>query len=478
MKKIFILAGLLGILSLSSCNDFLNEELQGQYTSNNIFDNVESANLALTGVYNSLSFTSSSNFIWVFGDVASDDAVKGGSISDQTDIGLINDFNLRADNGILLTYWTFAYEGINRTNNVINGKFGSGVDEDTKAQMIAQAKFVRAYYYFNLVNIWGKIPLRLEPTSPSNLNLGLSEVSAIYAQIEKDLNEAAGVLPASYSNSEDKGKVTKGAVYGLLAKTQLYQKKYDECIKTVTEQIEPLGIYGLESNYSDLFKLGAENSKEVVFAIRHESRQNPGVGNSLNQWFAPLVENGYYFDAPTQNFVQAFSEKTVDDQTDPRLDASIGRPGQPWLNDNVFEAAWSSTGYLVKKYNQPLSEVPAGIKGDGGLPYMYMRYADIVLMKAESYAELGQLENAAQSVRIVRDRVNLPYIRPINQQQMVDVIRLERRREFGFEFHRFFDLMRWGKEAATTALGSNFVWSEPRFYFPIPQNELDSNNAI
>lgn len=478
MKKIFIFAGVLSLLLFSSCNDFLNEELQGQYTSQNIFDDVESADYALTGAYNSLSFTTSSNFIWVFGDVASDDAVKGGSISDQADIGLIDDFNVRSDNGIMLTYWTFAYEGVNRANNIISGRFGSGVTEEQKAQYIAQAKFIRAYYFFNLVNIWGKIPLRLEPTTPNNLNLKLSEVSDVYARIETDLNEAAEVLPASYSDAGDKGKATKGAAYGLLAKAQLYQKKYDDCIKTITEEIEPLGIYDLENDYADLFKLGAESSKEALFAVRHQTGKNPGVGNSLNQWFAPLTENGYYFDAPTENFVQAFGEKTVDGETDPRLDASIGRPGQPWLNDNVFEASWSPTGYLVKKYNQPLDQVEAGIKGDGGLAYMYMRYADIILMKAESYAELDQLDDAAIEVNKVRDRVNLPTIRPINKDQMVDVIRLERRREFGFEFHRFFDLMRWGKEAATTALGPSFIWAEPRYYFPIPQNEKDSNNAI
>lgn len=477
MKKILILAGLLGLLTFTSCEDFLNEELDGQYTSNNMYDTEESANDALTGVYNNLNFTSSSNMIWVFGDVASDDAVKGGNISDQTDIGLINDFNIKSDNGVLLTYWTFAYEGINRANNVINGKFGSGVSEEAKLQIIAQAKYIRAYYYFNLVNIWGKVPLRLEPTTPSNLDLALSEVSVIYTKIEEDLTDAA-ILPITYSDNADKGRVTRGAVYGLLAKAQLYQKKYGDCLKTITEKIEPLGIYGLETNYADLFKLGAENSKEVVFAIRHESMQNPGVGNSLNQWFAPLAENGYYFDAPTNNFVLAFSEKTVDGDTDPRLDASIGRPGEKWLNDNVFEAAWSSTGYLVKKYNQPLSEVAAGIKGDGGLSYMYMRYADILLMKAEAYAESGNLDDAAQALKLVRDRAKLPYIRPINQGQMIDVIRLERRREFGFEFHRFFDLMRWGKETATQALGASFVWQEPRFYFPIPQNELEANQGI
>lgn len=478
MKKTLVLLAIFGMFAFTSCNDFLNEELEGEYTSNNIFNTVDEANYAITGMYNSLSFTSASNMIWVFGDVASDDAVKGGSASDQAEIGMIDEFNVKSDNGILLTYWKFAYEGINRANNVIHGKFGSAVSDDMREQMIAEAKFIRAYYYFNLVNIWGKVPLRLEPHSPSNVNKPLSDVTAVYERIETDLDEAGKVLPPSYTNAADQGRITKGAAYGLLAKAQLYQKKWKDCLTTITTEIEPLGIYGLEDNYADLFKLGAENSKEAVFAVRHKSNQNPGVGNSLNQWFAPLIENGYYFDAPTNNYALSFSEQTVDGETDPRLDASIGRPGKEWLNGDIFDLDWSSTGYLVKKHNQPLSEVPAGTKGDGGLPYIYLRYADILLMKAEAQAEDNQLENAAKTLEIVRKRAGLDYAKPINQQQMRDVIYLERRRELGFEFHRFFDLMRWGKDVATQALGSNFRWEEPRYYFPIPQSEVDSNHGI
>lgn len=478
MKKTFIIATLIGIFAFSSCSDFLDEPLEGEYTSENIFKTEEEANLALTGTYNSLSFTSSSNMIWVFGDVASDDSEKGGSASDQAEIGMIDEFNIKSDNGILLTYWKYAYEGINRANNVIHGDYGSSISDEVKNSMIAQAKFIRAYYYFNLVNIWGEVPLRTEIIGQNNVNTGLSPVSTIYAQIESDLNDAANVLPATYTSATDAGRITKGAAYGLLAKAQLYQEKWDECIKTITEKLEPLGIYGLENNYADLFKLGSENSNEAIFAIRHLSNQNPGVGNSLNQWFAPLVEGGYYFNAPTNNYVLAFNEQTLTGETDPRLDASVGRSGKPWLNDDIFDLTWSSTGYLVKKHNQPLSEVPKGTKGDGGLAYIYLRYADILLMKAEAYAQLNELGNSASALRVVRDRAGLRYISPVNKDQMLSVIYLERRRELGFEFHRFFDLMRWGKDTATNALGADFKWVEPRFYFPIPQTEVDSNSGI
>ena len=479
MKKIYIIA--LFAFLFSSCENFLDEEIKGTQTSNTIFKTKPEADYAMTGVYNALNFTSSSNMIWVFGDVASDDAVKGGSPGNQTDIGYIGDFNVKADNGIIHTYWKFAYEAISRANNVIHGSFGGEIDDATRESYIAQAKFVRAYYYFNIVNIWGKVPLRLEPNTPANKDKELSEVSAIYAAIETDLNDASKVLPAAYSDIKDKGRVTKGAAFGLLAKAQLYQNKWSESLLTIAE-LEKLGIYDLVDDYSSMFKLGSEDLKETVFAIRHLSFQNPGVGNSLNQWFAPSAENGYFFDAPTQNFVLAFDERTTTGATDPRLDASIGRPGQEWMNGEEFESSWSpATGYLVKKHNQPLTEVGAGVKGDGGLAYVYLRYADILLMKAECYANTDQISLAAAPLNKVRNRAKLRSLTTVElntKTQALEAIYLERKRELGFEFHRFFDLMRWGKTIAQQALGGNLIWAEPRFYFPIPQSELNANSGI
>lgn len=479
MKKIYYIV--LVALLFSSCENFLDEEIKGTYTSKTIFKTKSDADYALTGVYNALSFTSASNMIWVFGDVASDDAVKGGNPGDQADIGYINNFNVRTDNGILFTYWQFAYEAISRTNNVIHADFGSEVDDATKASFIAQAKVVRAYYYFNLVNIWGKVPLRLEPNTAANKDLAMSEVSAIYEAIEQDLMDASSVLPVTYSDASQQGRMTKGAALGLLAKAQMYQNKWTESLKTISD-LENLNVYGLVDNYADLFKLGSENTREAIFAVRHLSSQNPGLGNSLNQWFAPSAENGYFFNAPTQSYVSAFDEKTVYDTTDPRLDASIGRADQEWFDGIVFDASWSpATGYLVKKHSQPLSQVPVGIKGDGGLAYLYLRYADVLLMKAECLTNTNQLSQAVVPLNQVRKRAGLKELTVAelgSKNQALETIYLERRRELGFEFHRFFDLMRWGKTIAQQALGSNFVWAEPRYYFPIPQSEQNANSGI
>lgn len=460
------------LAGLSSCDDFLTEDLKGDYNSTNILSNEEQAQLAVNAIYNAAAYSIN---LWKFGDVASDDAVKGGNDGDQAEIGYIDDFTAQSDNGVIAEFWQNTYETISRANNVIDGIKNTPMDATKKEQMIAEAKFLRAYSYFQLVNIFGEVPLKLYPqNSDKNIYVGLSSVEGIYTQIEKDLTDAV-FLPVSYAVTET-GRATRGAAYGLLAKAQLYQKKYGEALTSI-QNLESLNLYDLDS-YENLFKLGNENSIETIFAICFLSNQVPTCSNALNQWLAPSIESGYFFDNPTQSWVDIFTEKQTDGSDDLRLDASIGRDGKVWLNDNTFSSSWSSTGYLVKKHNQPLSEVDAGRKGDGGLAYVYLRYADILLMKAECQNELHHPDLAEAPLNRVRNRAGLADISGKTESEMRSLIRTERRKELGFEFHRFFDLMRWGKEVATEALGSGFTWTEPRYYFPLPQTELDSNLGI
>ena len=460
------------LAGLSSCDDFLTEDLKGDYNSTNILSNEEQAQLAVNAIYNAAAYSIN---LWKFGDVASDDAVKGGNDGDQAEIGYIDAFTAQSDNGVIAEFWQNTYETISRANNVIDGIKNTPMDATKKEQMIAEAKFLRAYSYFQLVNIFGEVPLKLYPqNSDKNIYVGLSSVEGIYTQIEKDLTDAV-VLPVSYAVTET-GRATRGAAYGLLAKAQLYQKKYGEALTSI-QNLESLNLYDLDS-YENLFKLGNENSIETIFAICFLSNQVPTCSNALNQWLAPSIESGYFFDNPTQSWVDIFTEKQTDGSDDLRLDASIGRDGKAWLNDNTFSSSWSSTGYLVKKHNQPLSEVDAGRKGDGGLAYIYLRYADILLMKAECQNELHHPDLAEAPLNRVRNRAGLADISGKTESEMRSLIRTERRKELGFEFHRFFDLMRWGKEVATEALGPEFTWTEPRYYFPLPQTELDSNLGI
>lgn len=467
-NKIIKITAVLGAtLALASCSGFLDEDLKGSYTSKNLYTTESKALATVNGVYNSLY----GNTQWIFGDVASDDAVKGGNAGDQAEIDRIDDFTANADNGVISTYWQNTYETIARANNAI-AEIGAMTfkDETLRNRYVAEAKLLRAYSYFNLVNIFGKVPLKTEPqNSVSGIYVGLSEIDRIYSKIDEDLSEAAAALPKVYPT--EAGRVTSGTAYGLLAKSKLFQKKYNEALAAI-QSLQELGIYSLESNYADLFKAGAEDSKESIFAIRYVNNTSVSLGNNLNVWFSPAAEGGYYFNAPTQDYVNCF-----DDANDIRLDASIGREGKPWFNEKTFSQTWSeATGYLVKKYNEDMSEGFA--KSQSVVPQHILRYADIILMKAEALNETGKTSEALEELKAIRLRAGISPVPASNQDAARELIRQERRRELGFEFHRFFDVVRYGKEYAVSALGENFKWESDRYYFPIPQAEIETNTEI
>jgi len=487
MKKVILIS----LVFLMSCSDFLDEEMQGIYTSGTFFKTDDHAMLALTAVYQPMSFTSIRNPLWVFGDVASDDAIKGGFAGDQSEIEFIEQFTYTRDNGFLLHIWQRYYEGISRSNDVIH-RLGPGVSESVSEQVQAEAKFLRAYYYFHLVNIFGEVPLKTEPAySADDLHVPVSPVTEIYEQIVLDLLEAAEML----SVSAPFGRATQGAAIGLLAKTYLFQEKYQQCLQAISD-LEALGIYSLMPIYSQNFMTDFQNNAESVFEIQHLSQQDPFQGNVLNQWFAPPTENGYFFNVPREDFLEAFEENDAG-VIDPRLDYTIGREGTVWINGEDFDPAWSPTGFIQKKHLQPLNEIPRGTKGDGDLNYVFLRYAEILLIKAEALNESNRPAEALESLNQVRRRAResylydetlegygeipvglLPDIDTTNQAALREIIKNERRTELGFEFHRFYDLMRYGKTYAESRLEHTIFDYDTHRYFPIPQSEVDINNQI
>lgn len=493
--KLKVLIIFLGLSLSMACSDFLDEDLQGVYSGSTFYKTSEHALLGINACYEPLAFKSIENNIWVYGDVASDDAIKGGNPGDQSEITFIDNFDTNADNGYIVSIWQHYYTGIARANDAIFNIPNIDMEESLKNQYVAEAKFLRAYYYFQLVNIFGEIPLKTLPVKTTeDLQVAVSPVTAIYNQIETDLLSAKNSLPENPGPAEY-GRVTKGAAFGMLAKTYLYTENYSDALAYV-DSLEELNIYGLMDVYKQNFMVDYENNKESVFEIQHVSGQVPFQGSALNQWFSPQVENGYYFDVPTQNFVNEFevSTKGVDD---PRLDYTLGRNGQKWINGEDFDPAWSPTGYIQKKHIQPLDEIGKGTKGDGDLNYTYMRYSDILLIKAEALNESDRSGEALIPLNMVRKRARdsylfdedlpghgsasvdlLPDVENTEKNVVRQAIRHERRVELGFEFHRYFDLMRYGKTAAENALsGTNFNYENKR-YFPIPQSEIDINTNI
>lgn len=492
-----------------SCEDVLNTELKGSYTTETFFVSKENAILAVNAAYRPLSFATNGGEIWVVGDTRSDDAVKGGDAGDKADAADIDEFVENTNNGVVASIWANYYEGITRCNYVIKnvGEMSEGIiDSDLKSRIIAEAKFLRAYYYFLLINIYGDVPVVLEPKIASELQIAPTVVSGIYEQIIKDCKEAQEVLPVSHSLNEV-GRATKGAAAALLVKSYIFQKKWKEALEVAIPLTEAPYSYALMPNYQHNFNVDYENNAESIFEYQHLSRQNPFSGNLLNQAFAAPADygmgEGYYFNQPTQNFVDEFETVNIagTDYADPRLDYSVGRENAqlPWIDDTiVYSSDWSETGFIDKKQLQPVSEIPGNIKGDGDLNYTAIRYADVLLWIAEAYNEDGNPAMALDYVNQVRKRarecfqvdenlINYPNIptgllediSETDQNVLRDLIRHERRTEFGLEFHRYFDIMRYGEEYANNVFQDidYFDYNQHR-YLPYPQRELDTNYEL
>jgi starch-binding outer membrane protein, SusD/RagB family len=493
MKNVYKITLAFLVLITSACSDFLTEELEGSYSSETFWKTESHATLALTGVYKIASFNSTNNAMWVFGDVASDDAIRGANPGDFMDAQSIDDFNYTRSNSYLDIIWAHYYEGISRANYLLY--YGANIDMDAsrKAEILSEARFLRAYFYFHLVNIFGEIPIKTTPPlNEEEIYKGKSSVEDVYAQIESDLLAAKNALPATRSGSGI-GRATKGAVWGLLAKTYLYQAKWTEALEAADSVIDQ-GIYSLQPVYKNNFIDSTQNNSESVFEVQHING-GLGLGSYMSQYFTPFDLAGYGANLPTEDFVNEFESATDPAIRDPRLEYTVVMPGEPWINGEAYDPLWSVTGYVQKKHAQPLTVGP--VNSDGALNYVFMRYAEVLLIRAEALNELNRTAEALVPLNEVRKRAresylydeDLPGFGVVPAGLLTDVvsadqnvvraaIQHERRVELGFEFSRFFDLMRYGATVAEAALEyTNFEFDQHR-YFLIPQSELDTNPKI
>jgi len=486
-----------------SCSKFLNKDIQGVYPSDQFYTTSANAVQAVNEAYTALTFTSATtNPLWVFGDVASDDAASGNPAASQ-DAATIDNFSFSTTNSHLSNEWGNFYEGITNCNLVLANVPSIQMDTALRSRLLGEARFLRAWYYFMLVNIYENVPLVLTPLTPAQMQITQSPAKYIdETVIEPDLMAAYNLLPASYTGV-DIGRATSGAAASLLAKVYLYQQKWDSSL-TYSNLVINSGQYSLMPLYTQNFDGVHKNNPESVFEVQMLGGQNPNVCNALNQWFAPQIVGGYYCDAPNPNFVSEF-EVTDSAVADPRLNYTVGIDSTLWNNGDVYLSSWSpQTGYLTRKHQQPLSLAP--IIGQGNCDYVAIRYADVLLFNAEALNELGQMAQAVIPLNQVRARARnsylydstlngfgtvpqglLPPVPGVSQAQIRLAIIHERRVELGFEFHRYFDLMRY---AANPNLGPSYVnplinrdgvsgFSYTADYpFPVPQSEMDIDKAL
>ena len=495
-------------LSVTACKKSLDLDIENpnRKDESNFW---KSGNDALTGinaVYGNFYRNGSPGSRWTpyYFDVRSDD---GYSTSPWPELRSVSGLNI-TQYSFEVNYdtWWHHWRGIYRANQVLKNVPAITMDATTKDRYLGEAKFIRALYYYNLVTIWGNVPLILEPSNPADKPSQVPQ-EQIWAQIEKDLTEAAATLPASYTG-DDVGRATKGAAFGLLGRAYLQQKKNQQAVDALAWLISGPGqpLYDLVPNYSDNFRHTTENNKESVFEIQFKMRPENGgddgptsnVGTSRAPFFAPP---GHGFnDANMHRWVvrEFQQETTATNQRDPRLAVTAlydsTDPGGPTITQ-VYGASFSSKNYgadvrnrvWYRKYLDDYFRVNQFEVFNSPINFRVIRFADVLLMYAEALNALGRTNDAYAHVDRVRLRAGLNRLsvsRPgLNQSQFLQQLMHERITELTGESVRWNDLARWGYFDDATKLNelksrdtefNNFELGKNK-YMPIPQSELDIN---
>lgn len=491
--KLFIIIALAALLPSACQKDFLDRKPLVGTTEENFYRTQADAIAAVNAAYAPLQFEISpaGHFRWIWGDIMSDDAIKGGSgDNDANELLQLETFRGPANTENLESEWAADYEGIYRANVVLERVPGIEMDGALKTRILGEAHFIRAWFYYNLVTMFGGVPLADHVLAPSEYNLPRAEASQIWELIESDLQTAASSLPVRSGYAlEDLGRATKGAAQALLTKSYLWQKRWAEA-ETVANEFIQSNEYQLVADYANIFTQAGENNAESVFEIQYmnASGGNWGKNNANEGTFTPVFQRargqfeGFGFNIPTEDFVQEFFKEGFED---PRLKSTVFRVGDAMGDRGIFTK--DATGgfpydYYPKKYFTYKSEdAPFGDPNpNGGTNDRVIRFSDVLLMHAEAAAQNGNEPGARTSLNRVRARArgNASGILPditASGQTLLDAIYRERRIELGLEGHRFFDLVRTGR--AQTALGPLGYQDGTHRVFPIPQSQIQATNG-
>jgi hypothetical protein len=480
-RKIFnnsIIAGLLTFLVfINACTDkFVEVPPEYSIDSENYFNAREDYYYALVAAYDLLQ-TSYANSL--LGEIASDNTLCGGeSPSDVIGWQQIDDMIHTPTNSNLSDIWGWMYAGVQRTNYFM--EFQDKIDFEDKDIMIGEIRFLRAFYYFELVKWFGPVPMKVDERFKlgDETTIPRSPVSDVYAQIEADLLYAASVLPPT---PVQVGRATKGAAQALLGKAYLYQEKFAEAAEVLDEVILG-GYYSLVEDFDDIFENEGENGPESVFEVQYTEVEgasfdclqcvegNVAVGFSgVRGYDGPLFTSGFSFNVPVQDAVDAF------ENGDHRKDVTI-LDIEAWADSTgaVYTTGNEHTGYFNRKYlprkRSNLAQPDLNLTNPNN--YRAIRYSDVLLMAAEAYNRGGINDVRAQEyLNMVRERAfgDENHNITLTGDALTDAIYHERRVELMGEGHRFFDLVRTGKAAQTI---DGFIQGKHEV-FPIPQEEID-----
>lgn len=490
-KLLLVLAG--GLMLTNCSEDFLDQPKLGEETSGVYFNSQEKAVAALTAAYSDLKDHRFGWFYWAFGETLSDNAIYGGSDGDNAAFAPLKSFNATTSAWQVRLKWQLCYRGVNKSNQAIEGI--SGMDDALftsvayKNRLIAEAKVLRAFYHFELVRAFGRVPILDHLITTTSEKISQSEIAEVYAFIATELEAAEANLPLkSEQTSTEIGRVNKGFAGGLLAKVNLYAKNY-EAAKTWAKKVMDSNEYQLVSDYSTIFTFAGENNAESIFELQFhisdtEKYATKNNGNFQTLFMLPRnITYGYGINLPTQDLADAFD--AAGDMV--RKKATLLTTEEVYKledKDNILttgtaaeikaykaELTFNRTGYYQKKMYVARKE-RAEKKRNNGNNIRIMRYADLLLMYAEACAETGDDANAQTALNKVRTRVGLANVTATGNA-LKDAIFNERRLELAGENERYHDLIRTGRANSTILPG----WSEAHKYWPVPQNEIDKTTG-
>lgn len=481
LKYNLIAIALLGF-SFSSCSDFLEQNPQTDLSENDFYKTADDILSAVNGAYSSLQEGDIYGNWYVFGEIPSDNTRNqlSGSVTTQNEF---DQFYIDTQNSMIANFWKAAYKVINRTNTILGRIDGIEINTELANRYKLECKFIRALMYFNLVRVYGDVPLVLKEISISESYDILREPKEnVYNQIIADLKEAQD-LPVSYSTAED-GRATQGAAKALLANVYMTLHKYAEA-ETILAEIINSGRYSLLENtpgslnidgYKNVFSSVNHNSKEGIFEIQF-LKGGYGEGSNYANNFAPENSgtNVVAVGGTGGNNIPEMDIYNAYEEGDLRRDFSMSLG----YYDNRKNNEWVESRYVCKFMDVPYQN------NDASNNYPVIRYADVILMYAEALNQNGKTAEACKYLNMTRRRgfgYQTTETSPVDLQttdkaQFALMVEQERRVELAFENHRWFDLIRTGR-AVEVMRSKGFSLNETNLICPIPQKQIDVNPKL
>ncbi|MBT1705731.1 RagB/SusD family nutrient uptake outer membrane protein [Chryseosolibacter indicus] len=498
MKKFIIkfCTGLVFILSLASCDDFLDQTVQGQLLENEFYLSDQDALQAVNATYDILGaeYNTAWNSLYLLKTLPSDESNAGGANNgDQPGYQTLDDFTLGSLNDKVVAIWANLYATVYRANKVINNV---KPENDLRKRVIAEAKVLRAFAYFELVSLWGEVPLVLEEVDASKYaSTGRVEKQAIYTQIETDLTEAIAILPMkSQYSAGDKFRWSKGAAQALLGKAHLYQEEWANAV-TQFNYVISSNEYALEDSVQHVFAKSGEFGIESLFELSFVNTEKYDWGNfpwsakpesnihiqlmgPRSDYYKPMngdsLTGGWGMNVAKKKIYDAFVASGDENRRKVTVFsvAELKANGGDWTTDN----SWDFEGYWQRKYGSfskqtgtPTPELNYGTN------FRLIRYADVLLMAAEANYRNGDEGTARTLINTVRQRkgTSLPPIdNSVTGNALFQALVTERQLELAFEGFRFLDLVRWG--LAEQELGSLGFQKGKHEVMPIPYVDATS----